>query len=310
MIINYICDEKDDGLLLKNIIKTRLHVSNVLKFNLVKFKKIFLNEDNNIFLSTKVTNNDKIQIVLDSQSDCNSSLKNFNNKFNTYNFKLDILYEDEYLLIVNKPYNMESHPSSSNYCTTLSNAVLNYLLKQNISTIHLVTRLDKNTSGICIFAKHKYIQELFIRKKETINFKKEYIAIVNGILKKDKDIITSNICRSENSIILRKVCSSDIGETAITEYKIKTRNYEKNYSVLDIILHTGRTHQIRVHLSSIGHVLLGDELYAKEYLISNIKKLIDRQALHSYKISFFHPITNKKIEIKCTPPDDMKKLIN
>ena len=202
---------------------------------------------------------------------------------------------------------MAVHPSCANYESTLSNAVATYLEKQNIYSIHIVTRLDKNTSGICIFAKNEYIQELFIRKKYEVKLQKEYIAIVNNIEKTDHDIIELPISRKDNSIILREV--NENGDYAKTEYLVKKRNYEKNYTILNIILHTGRTHQIRVHMAAIGHVLLGDTLYAKEYNITDIDKLIKRQALHSHIVSFNHPITGKYIKIESCIPDDMLKLI-
>ena len=106
----------------------------------------------------------------------------FINKYNCIEQDLDILYEDEYMLAVNKPSNMPVHPSIANYTNTLSNIVAPYLAKQNIFGIHIITRLDKDTSGVCIFAKHPYIQELFNVKKENIKLTKEYLCVVNGIV--------------------------------------------------------------------------------------------------------------------------------
>ena len=139
------------------------------------------------------------------------------------------------------------------------------------------------------------------------NLKKEYIAIVNGIVNDKHGIIEQPISRKNDSIILREVNKD--GEYAKTEYFLYENNYSKNYSVLNVILHTGRTHQIRVHMASIGHVLLGDTLYAEEFELKDINKLIERQALHSYKISFYHPIGNKYISLTCNVPDDMKNLM-
>ena len=260
------------------------------------------------FVSYFVKENDKITVDLEKYLKENNK-EAFEDKFVLVDKPLDILYEDEYLLIVNKPYNMPTHPSSDNYDNTLSNIVASYLKKQNIKNIHIVTRLDKNTTGICIFAKNEYIQELFVRRKEQINLKKEYTAIVKGIVKNDHGIIEKNIARMDNTILLRETTQdSNRGDYAKTEYSVLNRNSEKDYSILNIILHTGRTHQIRVHMIDLGHILLGDTLYAEYYNIKDIDNLISRQALHARHISFNHPITNTFIDILAPLPEDMKKL--
>ncbi len=313
MKIEYITTKLDNGKTLKHILQKKLYISNILLFNLVKFNKIYINGKNmseNVYLSSRMKNEEKITVLLDSKTDINKSNIKYSDKFKKYDFKLDILYEDEYILAVNKPAYMVSHPSASDYLTTLSNAAYSYLEAQGINTIHLITRLDKNTSGVCIFAKHKYVQELFARKKDTIDFKKEYIAIVNNIVKENHAIVEKNIIRAENSIILRKVCNAPLGDFAKTEYfKIKD-NKDENYSVLKIILHTGRTHQIRVHMSSISHTLLGDDLYATNEEKNYISNKIKRQALHARSLTFYHPITGEYIEIIAPVPDDIKKLID
>lgn len=310
MKIEYTLKDNECGLTLKTILKDRLYVSNILRYNLIKYNKVTVNQKL-VHLSDKLDVNDTISVILDSITDVNSSTLSFSDKFDSINdlTSLNILYEDEYLLIVNKKSNMPSHPSCNNYKNTLSNIVHTYLKKQNIDTIHLITRLDKNTSGICIFAKHKYIQELFIRKKEQIKLVKKYLAIVYGTDIEDHGIIKKNIIRDENSIILRRTCDDTTGDFAKTEYYTISRNYKDNYSVLEIILHTGRTHQIRVHMSSINHPLLGDDLYRNKCTENEIRKLISRQALHAYEITLNHPITNATIKIKAPIPDDIKKLI-
>lgn len=301
LILEYIIKHEDEGKQLKDILKNKLYLSSILRKKLKECKGILVN-GSSTFLNSPVKINDKITIYLDK-------IKNetkFMDKFPLVDGKLDILYEDEFLLIVNKPANMPVHPSSENYTNTLSNLVANYLFKQNIFQIHIITRLDKDTTGICIFAKHAYIQELFIRKKEQIKLTKTYIAIVNGILTKEHDIIEKNIARKDGTIILREV--NEKGDYAKTEYYVIQKNLLKNYSALKIILHTGRTHQIRVHMSYLGYPLLGDDLYAPD--IPNINQYITRQALHAYKISFIHPMTNQSIALWANLPDDMNSLIN
>lgn len=301
MKFEYIAKKEDENITVKEILKKKMYVSSILLKNLRESKGIFVN-NNNVFTNYVIQENDVITIDLNTIDPTNK----FEDKFKLINKPLDILYEDEYLLIINKPANMPIHPSSNNYENTLSNIVAYYLKNKGIYNIHIVTRLDHNTTGICIFAKHAYIQELFIRKKEQINFKKYYIAIVNGIVKDEHGIIELPIARKENTIILREVNIN--GEYAKTEYYVEKINYEKNYTILNILLHTGRTHQIRVHMSHIGHPLLGDELYANNKDKLDICKYINRQALHCIKISFHHPITNNKIIIDCDLPSDMNNL--
>ncbi len=308
MKIEYIITAEDAGKKLKDILKNKLYISTILLNDLKNTRSIFVNK--NIYLVNDIVK-EKDRVLIDFENMDNMLNENkalFHNKFKMIDKSLDIIYEDDYLLIVNKPANMPVHPSSDNYENTLSNIVSNYLYKQGIYTIHIVTRLDKNTTGLCIFAKHKYIQELFIRKKDIINLQKEYICIVDGIIEDNHFIIEKNIARKEGTIILREV--NEKGDYAKTECFVIDRNIDKNYTILRILLHTGRTHQIRVHLASIGHVLLGDELYGIEYNMSDICKYIDRQALHCNKLSFNHPITNKYIELNGIMPDDINNLIN
>ncbi len=307
MNIKYIATQNDNGKKLKDILKKRLYISSELLKKIKYANCIFVN-DKNTYTNYIVRYNDTILVDLDNYIKSKKDLK-FEDKFELVDAPLDILYEDDYLLIVNKPANMPTHPSSDNYTNTLSNIVANYLKKQGIYNIHIITRLDKNTTGICIFAKNEYIQELFVKKKNIINLQKEYIAIVNGIVSLDNGIIEKNIARMDNTILLRHCVTNYTGDYAKTEYNVLKRNTNLNYTVLNVILHTGRTHQIRVHMIDLGHILLGDTLYAQHYNISNIDTLIKRQALHARKITLIHPITEQKLIIEAPIPDDMKKLV-
>lgn len=307
MNIKYIATQNDNGKKLKDILKKRLYISSELLKKIKYANCIFVN-DKNTYTNYIVKYNDTILVDLDNYIKNKKDLR-FEDKFELVDAPLDILYEDDYLLIVNKPANMPTHPSSDNYTNTLSNIVANYLKKQGIYNIHIITRLDKNTTGICIFAKNEYIQELFVKKKNIINLQKEYIAIVNGIVSLDNGIIEKNIARMDNTILLRHCVTNDAGDYAKTEYNVLKRNTNLNYTVLNVILHTGRTHQIRVHMIDLGHILLGDTLYAQHYNISNIDTLIKRQALHARKVTLIHPITDQKLIIEAPIPDDMKKLI-
>lgn len=307
MRIKYTILEQDEGKNLKDILKKRLYISSELLKKL-KYSNCILVNGTNTYTNYIVKANDRICVDLEKYLLLKSSPK-FEDKFELIDAPLKILYEDDYLLIIDKPANMPTHPSSDNYTNTLSNIVASYLKRQGIYNIHIITRLDKDTTGICIFAKNEYVQELFVKKKKKIALNKEYIAIVNGIIIKNHGIIEKNITRMENTIILRKAVDNDLGDYAKTEYNVIKRNNDFNYTVVNVILHTGRTHQIRVHMIDIGHILLGDKLYAKYYNIPNIDKLISRQALHAKKVSFYHPITNEFLCIEAPLPEDMQKLM-
>ena len=161
-----------------------------------------------------------------------------------------------------------------------------------------VNRLDLNTSGLVVFAKCEYIQECLISQMKSNLFKKDYLAICDGIFKNKIGVIDLPIARKENSIIER--CISEDGQISITHYEVLKEFC--NFSLVKCSLETGRTHQIRIHMSAIGHPLIGDSLYGK------ISNLIGRQALHCYHICFLHPVFNNNLDFVCDLPDDFKSL--
>ena len=287
MELNYIVKDEVN---IRQVLREKFGISERLLTKLKKSKKIFLNDSNKIYMDMYVKPNDKINVNLDFDED--------NSNIIPVKMDLKILYEDESIIIVDKPANMPVHPSLNHYEDSLSNGIKYYFnalgLKRKIRPIN---RLDKNTSGIVIFAKNEYIQDRLNK------YHKEYLAIVVGKLL-GSGIIDKPIARKEDSIIER--CIDSNGEKSITEYEV-IQNFKvnnTNLSLLKCILHTGRTHQIRVHMKSIGHPILGDTLYG------NYSELINRQALHAYKICFIHPITKKEIEITSSIPNDMLKIIN
>ena len=287
MELNYIVKDEVN---IRQVLREKFGISERLLTKLKKSKKIFLNDSNKIYMDMYVKQNDKISVNLDFDED--------NSNIIPVKMDLKILYEDESIIIVDKPANMPVHPSLNHYEDSLSNGIKYYFnileLKRKIRPIN---RLDKNTSGIVIFAKNEYIQDRLNK------YHKEYLAIVIGKLL-GSGIIDKPIARKEDSIIER--CIDSNGEKSITEYEV-IQNFKvnnTNLSLLKCILHTGRTHQIRVHMKSIGHPILGDTLYG------NYSELINRQALHAYKICFIHPITKKEIEITSSIPNDMLKIIN
>ncbi|MBP3285129.1 MAG: RluA family pseudouridine synthase [Clostridia bacterium] len=214
---------------------------------------------------------------------------------------LEILYEDACLLILNKPGNIVVHPTCLHPTGTLANGVKAYLegKKEHILT-RFVNRLDRETSGVIVFAKNEYTQEILAKQMQKKVFEKEYIAVVNGVISEDSGTIDFPIKRAPDSIMLRMTATD--GEEAITHFEVVQR-FSK-YTVLRLRLETGKTHQIRVHCKAIGHPIVGDGLYGEEKT-----ELIGRQALHAEKIRFLHPITKEKLEITAKLPKDMEELI-
>ena len=217
---------------------------------------------------------------------------------------LDIIFEDDSLIIINKPAGIPVHPSILHFDNSLSNGLAYYFQEKNIKKkIRPVNRLDKDTSGIVVFAKNEYIQECLIKQMKSKKFLKEYFAILEGFLETSSGTINASISRKEGSIIEREINSN--GDISITHFEL-IKNFSakgKKLSLVKFKLETGRTHQIRVHSKYINHPILGDSLYG------NNSNLISRQALHSYKISFIHPIINKNLEFKICLPKDINYIL-
>lgn len=290
MILKYIVkNKKYDSI--NQILKQEFKISARLLQKLISNKYVYLN---GVIADTRnsVSVGDIITVNLDFKEESENIIPT--------QMDLDIIFENDALLIINKPAGMAVHPSILHYKDSLSNGVKFYFEEIGLKKkIRPVNRLDLNTSGIIVFAKNEYIQECLIQQMKEGLFKKEYIAIVSGKLEKAKGSINLPIARKPNSIIER--CVSPDGQEAITNYEVL--NTYNDFSVVKCLLKTGRTHQIRVHMSAIGHPLLGDTLYGYP------SSIILRQALHSIQISFIHPITQQKIFLHADLPDDMKKLI-
>ena len=216
---------------------------------------------------------------------------------------LDIIYEDEDLMVINKPAGMPIHPSMNNYYNSLANGLAYYFAQQNCPFVfRCINRLDRDTSGLTIIAKH-YVSagmlSAMIANKATSGITREYLAIVKGSVKPTKGTITAPLGRKEGSIIERTV-DFEKGESAVTHYKLLD---EKNrHSLVSLILETGRTHQIRIHMKHLGYPLIGDYLYNPDM------EQIQRQALHAWKLSFVHPITGEKMQFTAPLPEDMAKV--
>ena len=210
---------------------------------------------------------------------------------------LEIVYEDEDLMVINKASNMPIHPSQGNYDNTLANAVAyHYAQKQEPFIYRCINRLDRDTTGLLILAKHMYSASLLSDMVQNREIHREYLALATGLVP-EAGTIKAPIGRVEGSTIERKV-DWEHGDYACTHYR--RLDYKNGYSLVSLKLDTGRTHQIRVHMKHIGHPLPGDFLYHPDYT------MINRQALHSYKLSFRHPICGENMEFVAELPEDMR----
>lgn len=215
---------------------------------------------------------------------------------------LNIVYEDEDIIVINKPANMPIHPSMDNYENSLANALAFYYMQQGKPFIFRCTnRLDKDTSGLTVVSKHMLSGNIMSTMTRDRLFEREYLAICKGILPVKEGTIDAPISRKEGSIIERCV-DYENGERAVTHYKVVLEN--KGHSLIRLKLETGRTHQIRVHMSSIGFPLIGDHLYNPDM------EHMTRQALHSSHISFKHPITKELMNFNAPLPEDFKWILD
>lgn len=221
--------------------------------------------------------------------------------FQPQNLDVDVIYEDFDVVVLDKPPYMVVHPTKSHYENTLANHMAWYVdYKNEEYRIRFVNRLDMNTSGLVIVAKSAYSHHILSLDMGINDIKKEYIAIVDGIVEQDFGTINASIGRPSMDSIVREV--RDDGQDSITHYEVLERL--DNATVLKLVLETGRTHQIRVHLNHINHGIIGDELYG---VVDDT--LINRQALHAYRLTFSQPRMKDKVEVVSKLPQDMKDLI-
>lgn len=219
-------------------------------------------------------------------------------------YDLDILYEDEDILVVNKPYNMPIHPSINHYDNTLANGIMYHYKKQGIACVfRCINRLDRDTSGVTIIAKNALSGSILSKQMKERGVDRIYIAFVEGVTQ-EEGTINLPIGREADTIIKRKIDEEE-GKMAITHYRrLCVCHVEgKDVSVVALKLETGRTHQIRVHMSAIGHPLLGDFLYNAN------NHMLTRQGLHGMVCSFEHPITKEPMHISAPLLEDMRTLL-
>lgn len=216
------------------------------------------------------------------------------------NLPLCVVYEDEDIIVVNKPAGMPVHPSLNNYRNSLANALMHYYQQQGKPFIFRCTnRLDRDTSGLTVIAKHMVSSSILSSMTARHDIKREYLAVVRGRVAPASGTIDAPIGRADTSLIERKI-DFEHGERAVTHYQVVE---EKNgHSLVSLILETGRTHQIRVHMKYLGFPLVGDYLYNPDM------EYIRRQALHSHSLSFRHPITGEDLKFTAELPEDILRI--
>ncbi len=282
----YKIKEADAGKTIGDIIRRRFDISSHLLSYLKNHDGILLN-DVLVTVRKVGSTGDILKIVIRDKKSKNIV---------PVNLPLDILYEDEDILAVNKGINMPVHPSINNYTNTLGNAVM-YYYRDCDFTFRPVNRLDRDTTGIVIIAKNMYAADKLSQQMRKGMLKKYYYALADGILDQKMGIIDAPIAREKESMIKR--CVSLNGKPARTGYKV-VREYDGK-SLVDITLYTGRTHQIRVHFSYIGHPLSYDYLYGEE--VSGRSFI-----LHCRKIELFHPVSGEKMIIASELDDKINEM--
>ena len=215
---------------------------------------------------------------------------------------LNILYEDEDLMVLNKAAGMPIHPSLNNYENSLANGLAWYFASQGKPFIfRCVNRLDRDTSGLTIIAKHMVSAGILSGMASRHQLHREYLAIVQGNVKPAEGTVDAPIGRRAGSIMERTI-DWNHGEHAVTHYRVLQSS--QTHSLISLKLDTGRTHQIRVHMTYLGFPLIGDYLYNPDF------SLINRQALHSCHLSFLHPMTGKPMEFNADLPEDMRAVVD
>lgn len=291
--IEYPIDASSDGLRIEQFLKRKGYSSQ----NLTEIKRMpesVLVNEKHCYMRDRLREHDLLKILI-NETKCSENIP-------PVKLPLHIIYEDEDIIVLDKPAGMPIHPSLNNYTNSLANALAWYYQQQGKPFIfRCCNRLDRDTSGVTVVAKHLVSGNILSRKTFRKEVHREYLAIVRGHIPQESGTIRAPLSRKEGTIIERTV-DFENGENAVTHYRvIKEAN---GYSLVSLCLETGRTHQIRIHMKYLGYPLIGDYLYNPDM------EAITRQALHSCRVAFEHPITGKKMEFTAPLPEDMNQIIS
>ena len=298
MNLKLIVDEANIGSRVDVFVATKCEkVSRALAQKLIKEGKILV-DDKETKVSTKLTKNQTVTVPEDIESEISKDLI-------AEDIPLEILYEDEDIIVVNKPKDMVVHPAAGNASGTLVNAILG---KHELSDVNgefrpgIIHRLDKNTTGVLVVAKNNYAHQNIADQIKNRTTKKIYIALVRGLIKENTGVINMPIGRHPTD--RKKMAVVKNGRNALTNFKVIKR-YEEGYTLVEIELKTGRTHQIRVHMSQIGFPVVGDDVYASGKNPFGVTS----QMLHARLLGFEHPTTKKWVEFEAPLPEYFEKII-
>lgn len=302
--LTYQLKKEDEDLYIKELLQRRFRFSSRLIRKLKVEGGVFVNEKA-VKMKEKGRAGDVLSVVYPKET----------SYFEAENIPLDVVYEDADLLVVNKQPGLVVHPTKNYQEGTLANALAFYLNKEGQSyKIRFVNRLDRDTSGLIIIAKNSHCQDFLTKEMKENRVIKKYLAVVYGVLEEDDGIIDLPIDKDQEHVARRKVIEG--GYDSITHYKVVERHYPQSsrenspgYSLLEIKLDTGRTHQIRVHLTHIGHPIVGDELYGALYGYGEILEWMPRQALHASFLEFRQPTTGEIIKVEAALPRDIVSCI-
>ena len=290
--INYEISESEAGLRVEQYLKRKGYSSQNLAA-IKRMPKSILVNGVHYYMRQTLASSDRLTIHI-TETKCSE-------KIPPVKLPLDIIYEDEDIIVINKPAGMPIHPSLNNYYNTLANALAWYYQEQNKPFIfRCCNRLDRDTSGLTVVAKHLVSAGILSAMTGRREVHREYLAITAGHVMPESGTIDAPLGRKSGTIIERTV-DWEAGEPAVTHYQLVSSN--ERHSLIALKLETGRTHQIRIHMKYLGYPLIGDYLYNPDM------SCIGRQALHSHRLSFPHPITGKIMDFQASLPADMQAVL-
>ena len=290
--IEYQIEESADGLRIEQFLRRRGYSGQNLT-EIKRMPKSILVNGEHYYMRQKLHTGDQLKVCI-QETDCSE-------KIPPVEIPLDIVYEDEDIIVINKPAGMPIHPSLNHYTNSMANALAWYYQEQNKPFIfRCCNRLDRDTSGLTVVAKHLVSGNILSAMVYRREIHREYLAIVRGQVTPESGTINAPLARKPGTIIERTV-DWEHGETAITHYRVVEK--KNGHSLVSLKLETGRTHQIRIHMKHLGYPLIGDYLYNPDM------EYITRQALHSHRLCFPHPITGKMLEFTAPLPNDMQNVL-
>lgn len=293
--MEFLVDQKHDGVLLRSYLKGTCGVSSRLLTQLKKRPEGITVNGNHVTVRYILRAGDLLRVDVDDSVPQEA--------FPPVELPFTILYEDDDLLIVDKPPNMPTHPSAGHNGDTLANG-LTWLFEQRGEpfVFRPVSRLDRNTSGIITLAKNQYAAGILCKAMKAHQIKKTYLAVTEGFPPKESDTVSTGTRRQKEFFVLREVCDVDDEGAALTVTAYNVRKRYANHALVELHPLTGRTHQIRVHLAYLGCPIVGDDLYGRE------SELISRHALHATRVELNHPSTGEAMVFESPMPEDLQRL--